>query len=69
LQRLELATQRSRVAAQPLELARELHEALVLDDALDANQARLDIGHAQREGVLGRSQRAAPAREDRSRCG
>src|SRR5262245_5341532 len=35
-QRLELAAQRGRLATQALDLARELDQALVLDDALDA---------------------------------
>src|SRR6185503_3232032 len=61
-QRLELAAQRGRLAAQTLELVRKLDQALVLDDALDADQARLEILHAQRDGILARAQRAAAAR-------
>ena len=42
-------------------------QALVLDDALDANQARLEIRHTQGRRILGRTQRAAPACENRGR--
>ena len=48
-------------------VARELDETLVLDDALDANHARFEILHAQRDGILGGRQRAACARENRDR--
>jgi hypothetical protein len=68
-QRLDLASQRGRLAAQALDLARELDQALVLDDALDANHARFEVLHAQGDGILGRAQRAATARQNRRAYG
>ncbi len=58
-QRLDLAAQLHRLGAQHIDLGRELDEALVLDDALDADEARLEIHHLQLHRIFGRRDRAA----------
>src|SRR5690606_21013544 len=58
-QRLDLAAQRLRIRAQLLELIRDLYQAFVVDDALDAYQARLEILQPQIHRIVRRRDRAA----------
>src|SRR5690606_38370792 len=58
-QRLDLAAQRLRIRAQLLELIRDLYQAFVVADALDAYQARLEILQPQIHRIVRRRDRAA----------
>src|SRR5690606_38862466 len=58
-QRLDLAPQGLGIRAQLLELIRNLYQAFVVDDPLDAYQARLEILEPQIHRIVRRRDRAA----------
>ena len=49
---IDIASQQLRLAAQVVQLPRELHETLVLENPLDADQPRFHVGQAQINRVV-----------------